>query len=114
MLLLIYFSNEFCSYELSIYQKKLSWFFLYEAAQLYYGSNKKCFLRPNQHIRMISEPCETDPCDMIHVRLKTGVMMLKIQFYHHSNTFQFKNNCFNVFYIVIIISQYDCFTVFIY
>ncbi len=38
-------------------------FFLYEAAQLYYGSNKKCFLRPNRHIRMISEPCETDPCE---------------------------------------------------
>ncbi len=41
-----------------------------------YWESKKKFWAANQHIRMI-----------VDVALKTGVMMLKIQFSHHRNIF---------------------------
>ncbi len=52
----------------------------YLAAQLFSTSIiiKNVSQAANQHIRMISED---------HVTLKTGVMMLKIQFDHRNNTF---------------------------
>ncbi len=68
----------------------------YEAAQLFSSlmiiRNDSCAV--NQHIIMISED---------HVTLKTGVMMLKIQLYHHRNKFHFKiYSHINVFTVLLI------------
>ncbi len=71
MLQKVYISNECCSFELSIPQRKcimVSTKILSSTTVFSIDNNQKCFF--NQYIVMISEDHET---------LKTGVMMLKIQ-----------------------------------